>query len=58
MSISVQETVMSDLLDLSDTPLAEVANIISPDMGDIIRRAMPLSADPERPAVSAFNSSI
>jgi|HubBroStandDraft_6_1064221.scaffolds.fasta_scaffold321852_2 FXSXX-COOH protein len=58
MSLSVQETVMSDLLDLSDTPLAEVADTVSSDIGDIIRRAMPLSADPERPAVSAFNSSI
>jgi FXSXX-COOH protein len=48
---------MSGLLDFREIPLAEVANIISPDMRDTIRRVMPLSADPERPAVSAFNSS-
>jgi hypothetical protein len=46
MSLSVQETVMSGLLDFREIPLAEVANIISPDMRDTIR-----------PAVSAFNSS-
>jgi FXSXX-COOH protein len=48
---------MSGLLDFREIPLAEVANIISPDMRDTIRRVMPLSTDPERPAVSAFNSS-
>jgi FXSXX-COOH protein len=56
MSLSVQEpAVLSDLPDLRDFPIAEVATAVSPEMTDIMRRII---ADPERPAVSAFNSSI
>jgi FXSXX-COOH protein len=59
MSLSVQEpAVMSDLPDLRDLPIDEVAATVSSGMGDIMRRIMPLSTDPERPQVSAFNSSI
>jgi FXSXX-COOH protein len=59
MSLSVQESaVVSDLLDLSDVPMSEVVTTVSPEIGDIMRRIMPLSTDPERPTVSAFNSSI
>ena len=56
MSLSVQEpAVVSDLPDLRDFPIAEVVATVSPRMADIMRRII---TDPERPAVSAFNSSI
>jgi FXSXX-COOH protein len=56
MSLSVQESaVVSDLPDLRDFPIAEVAATVSPEMANIMRRII---SDPERPAVSAFNSSI
>jgi len=58
MSISVQEsTIISNLPDFRSFPIADVTTAMSPDLTDIIRRVVPLS-DPERPAVSAFNSSI
>ncbi len=56
MSLSVQEpAVVSDLPDLRDCSIAEVAATVSPEMADIMRRII---TDPERLAVSAFNSSI
>jgi FXSXX-COOH protein len=59
MSVSVQEpAVRSDLPDFRSFPIADVTTAVSPDLSDIMRRVMPLSSDPERPAVSAFNSSI
>ena len=59
MSISVQEpVVISDLPDFRSFPIADVTTATAPDLTDIIRRAVPLISDPERPAVSAFNSSI
>jgi FXSXX-COOH protein len=55
MSLSVQEpTVTSDLPDLRDLPIAEVGTVSS-EMAEIMRR---IATDTERPAVSAFNSSI
>lgn len=59
MSISVQEpVVISDLPDFRSFPIADVTTAAAPDLTDIIRRTVPLISDPERPAVSAFNSSI
>jgi FXSXX-COOH protein len=59
MSVSAQEpTVISSLPDFRSFPIAEVATVVSPDLTDVMRRIVPLSSDPERPPVSAFNSSI
>lgn len=59
MSISVQEpVVMSDLPDFRSFPITDVTTAVSPGLTDIMRRVVPLISDPERPAVSAFNSSI
>jgi len=56
MSLSVQDpAVVSDLPDLRDFSIGEIASAVSPEMADIMRRII---IDPERPAVSAFNSSI
>jgi FXSXX-COOH protein len=59
MNVSVQESaVTTNLPDFRGLPIAEVATTVTPDLADIMRRVVPLSTDPERPAVSAFNSSI
>jgi FXSXX-COOH protein len=59
MSLSVQESVViSDVPDLREIPIGEIAASISSDMSEVMRRIMPLGTDSERPAVSAFNSSI
>ena len=59
IDVAMQEpTVMSDLPDFRDFPIADVATSSVPEMAEIMRRIMPLTADPQRPSVSAFNSSI
>ena len=59
MSIPVQDSALiSDVPDFRSFPIAEVTTAVSPDLTDIMRRIVPLSSDPERPPVSAFNSSI
>jgi hypothetical protein len=58
IDVAVQEpTVMSDLPDFRDFPIADVATSSLPEMAGIMRRIMP-ATDPQRPSVSAFNSSI
>ncbi len=49
---------MSDLPDFRSFPITDVTTAVSPGLTDIMRRVVPLISDPERPAVSAFNSSI
>jgi FXSXX-COOH protein len=59
IDVAVQEpTVLSDLPDFRDFPIEDVATTSVPDIADIMRRILPLPSDPQRPSVSAFNSSI
>jgi hypothetical protein len=59
IDVAVQEpTVMSDLPDFRDFPIEDLTTTSVPDIADIMRRVMPLTTDPQRPSVSAFNSAI
>jgi hypothetical protein len=58
MDVSVLDPALATtLLDSRAIPITELTSD-SYDLDSIVQRAIPLSADQERPTVSAFNSSI